>query len=124
MNEAVKTTLLRLSKTAKEKFVFLDKDRNPLEVHHLYREFAKVQKKVGMDQIIRFHDLRHCFASHFMMSGGNLYDLQRILGHTQYAMTQIYAHLSPDYLSGTTQILSFGKMSIEEEKSRPELVIL
>jgi len=34
--------------------------------------------------------------------------MQKILGQTQYEMTQIYAHLSPDHLANKTQILSFG----------------
>lgn len=44
---------------------------------------------------IRFHDLRHTFASHWMMKGGDLFKLQRILGHSDTKMTQRYAHLSP-----------------------------
>lgn len=44
---------------------------------------------------IRFHDLRHTFASHWMMKGGDIYRLQEVLGHQSVEMTQIYAHLSP-----------------------------
>jgi len=43
------------------------------------------------------HVLRHTFASHFVMDGGNLLALQRILGHSEITMTMRYAHLSPDY---------------------------
>ena len=44
------------------------------------------------------HVLRHTFASHFMMNGGNILVLQRILGHSSLAMTMRYAHLAPDHL--------------------------
>lgn len=44
------------------------------------------------------HVLRHTFASHFMMNGGNILVLQRLLGHSSLAMTMRYAHLSPDHL--------------------------
>lgn len=44
------------------------------------------------------HVLRHTFASHFMMNGGNILILQRILGHASLTMTMRYAHLSPDHL--------------------------
>ncbi|MCW5134611.1 phage integrase [Burkholderia cenocepacia] len=44
------------------------------------------------------HVLRHTFASHFMMNGGNILSLQRILGHASLTMTMRYAHLSPDHL--------------------------
>ncbi len=44
------------------------------------------------------HVLRHTFASHFMMNGGNILTLQRILGHANVTMTMRYAHLSPEHL--------------------------
>lgn len=57
---------------------------------------------------IRFHDLRHTFASHFMMNGGDLYTLQKILGHHSITMTERYAHLSPTYLDHARDVVSFG----------------
>lgn len=45
-----------------------------------------------------WHALRHTFASHFIMSGGNILSLQKILGHSDIKMTLIYAHLAPDFL--------------------------
>ncbi|WP_410753376.1 phage integrase [Citrobacter youngae] len=44
------------------------------------------------------HVLRHTFASHFMMNGGNILVLQRILGHTDIKMTMRYAHFAPNHL--------------------------
>ncbi len=44
------------------------------------------------------HVLRHTFASHFMMNGGNILVLQKILGHTDIKMTMRYAHFSPNHL--------------------------
>ncbi|MEH6797964.1 MAG: tyrosine-type recombinase/integrase [Halopseudomonas sabulinigri] len=44
------------------------------------------------------HVLRHTFASHFIMNGGNIVTLQKILGHSSLTMTLRYAHLSPDHL--------------------------
>lgn len=45
------------------------------------------------------HVLRHTFASHFMMRGGNILVLQRILGHTDIKVTMRYAHFAPDHLN-------------------------
>lgn len=42
--------------------------------------------------------LRHTFAAQFMMSGGNILALQKILGHHDIKMTMRYAHLAPDHL--------------------------
>jgi integrase len=44
---------------------------------------------------ITFHGLRHTFASHFMMDGGDIFRLQQYLGHRSQTMTQRYAHLAP-----------------------------
>lgn len=44
------------------------------------------------------HVLRHTFASHFMMNGGNILTLQKILGHSNLIMTMRYAHLAPEHL--------------------------
>lgn len=44
------------------------------------------------------HVLRHTFVVHFMMSGGNILVLQRILGHHDIKMTMRYAHLAPEHL--------------------------
>ncbi|CAH6945331.1 Guanosine 5'-monophosphate oxidoreductase [Vibrio chagasii] len=45
------------------------------------------------------HVLRHSFASHFMMNGGNILVLRDILGHADISMTMRYAHFAPDHLS-------------------------
>lgn len=44
------------------------------------------------------HVLRHTFASHFMMNGGNILVLKDIVGHTDIKMTMRYAHFASDYL--------------------------
>ncbi|MTC69999.1 site-specific integrase [Providencia sp. wls1914] len=44
------------------------------------------------------HVLRHTFASHFMMNGGNILVLRDILGHSDIKMTMIYAHFAPSHL--------------------------
>lgn len=45
------------------------------------------------------HVMRHTFASHFMINGGNIIALQRILGHSSLQMTMKYAHLTPEHLN-------------------------
>ncbi|HCP5916368.1 TPA: tyrosine-type recombinase/integrase [Escherichia coli] len=44
------------------------------------------------------HILRHTFATHFMMNGGSIITLQRILGHATIQQTMTYAHFAPDFL--------------------------
>jgi len=59
-------------------------------------ENARENAKLGED--VTFHTLRHTFASWYMMNGGDLYRLQNYLGHSTIALTQRYAHLSPEHL--------------------------
>lgn len=109
MNDMVCQALWPLWQKQKSQFVFFEEDGSPVDAHHIYRDFHIAQRKAGFQTLIRFHDLRHTFASHFMMKGGNLYDLQKILGHTSIQMTERYAHLSPTHLENAIQIVSFGK---------------
>jgi integrase len=46
----------------------------------------------------RFHDLRHDYASRLVTAGVDLYSVSKLLGHSDVAMSQRYAHLAPDYL--------------------------
>jgi integrase len=64
----------------------------------------RVIKRAGLPDVerggklvryIHFHDLRHTFASHWVMKGGDLFKLQKILGHKTVQMTLRYAHLQP-----------------------------
>lgn len=59
----------------------------------------KLMKDVGMRTASQpWHLLRHTYASHYIMSGGNLIALSKILGHSDIKITMIYSHLSPDFL--------------------------
>ena len=50
------------------------------------------------------HVMRHTFASHFMMNGGNILTLQKILGHASIVQTMAYAHFAPDYLNDAVRL--------------------
>jgi len=124
MNDIVQSLLWPIWQKQKGEFVFCKEDGSAIDAHHIYRDFHIAQKRAGFTKTIRFHDLRHTFASHFMMKGGNLYDLQKILGHTTIKMTERYAHLSPAHLENAMQIISFGKTVslVENEKSPPQIL--
>ncbi|MBW6123293.1 phage integrase [Pseudomonas aeruginosa] len=66
-----------------------------------YKKFGEAVEAVGLDlpagQLT--HVLRHTFASHYMMNGGDILTLQRVLGHASLAMTMKYAHFSPGHLA-------------------------
>ncbi len=71
-----------------------------------YEKFCKILRMVKPDipPNQATHILRHTFASHFMMNGGNIIALQQILGHASIQQTMVYAHLSPDYLQNAVAL--------------------
>lgn len=64
-------------------------------------------KKAGV-QNIGPHGLRHTFASNFLMNGGDIFTLSRILGHKNITSTQIYIHLTEGFLKSAMNIVEFG----------------
>nr|CDQ34848.1 Tyrosine recombinase XerC [Virgibacillus halodenitrificans] len=75
--------------------------------HDAYEAFTNALSRAGitLPRGQRTHVLRHTFASHFVMNGGDLLTLQKILGHRTLQMTMRYAHLSPGHLK---EAVKFG----------------
>jgi integrase len=64
----------------------------------------------------RFHDLRHTFASWYMMNGGDLYELAKILGHSNIKMTERYAKLARNHIARTGSTAREIWKLMEQEK--------
>lgn len=59
--------------------------------------FKQAAVRAGLSPALRFHDLRHTFASHWVLDGGDIFRLSKILGHSSVVITQkTYAHLAPE----------------------------
>lgn len=58
--------------------------------------FPKTEENGRLRRYIVFHDLRHTFASHWMMKRGDVFTLRKILGHKDISMTMRYAHHAPE----------------------------
>jgi len=67
----------------------------------IFSAWDTARRKAGLADV-RIHDLRHSFASLLINSGRSLYEVQKLLGHTQIKTTQRYAHLAPETLLEAT----------------------
>lgn len=65
--------------------------------YHIFRRLLK-ESKPSLPDGQAVHSLRHTFATHFMMNGGSIITLQKILGHSSLQQTLTYAHFAPDFL--------------------------
>ena len=55
--------------------------------------------------------LRQSFSSHFMMGGGDIVTLQRILGHSDIKTTMRYSHLSPEHLASALSLSPLAQLN-------------
>jgi len=85
-------------------FVFPTQGGSHLNPRYLVRAFQKAVRRAGIAHV-RFHDLRHTFATRLVQRGVDLYRVQRLLGHKTSLMTQRYAHHSPESLREGVRVL-------------------
>jgi len=94
MNEAVKMALIKVRKHPNSAYAFCSRGGKPF--YNVRKSFFTALKKSGIINF-HFHDLRHTFASHLVMSGVDLNTVRELMGHKSLDMTLRYAHLSPDH---------------------------
>jgi integrase/recombinase XerD len=104
INEAALTTIKKyieesrpeLLKKKISQFLFLAKGGKPMTRQRLWQLIKKYSTELSIN--ISPHTLRHCFASHLLDGGADLRALQKMLGHTDIATTQIYTKVTPERL--------------------------
>ena len=55
--------------------------------------FHKYKVKAGITKKVSVHTLRHCFATHLLEAGTNIYHIKQLLGHADISTTTFYLHL-------------------------------
>ena len=70
--------------------------KNGAAFNNVRRSWDGVLKAAKITRF-RWHDMRHDFASRLTMAGVDLNTVRELLGHSDYAMTQRYAHLAPEH---------------------------
>jgi integrase len=72
--------------------------------NNVKKAWAEITKAAGVPDL-RWHDLRHDFASQLVMKGAPLFTVQKLMGHANSRMTQRYAKLAPSTLADAVGLL-------------------
>ena len=90
----------------------------------IWHSWDTARKRSGLEDV-RIHDLRHSFASFLINNGRSIYEVQKLLGHTQIKTTQRYSHLSQKSLiaaaNTATDALPLAQM-MPKDRGQIELV--
>ena len=93
--------------SALTEWIFPDllKPESPTRPESAYRQLKKLLAETGLPDI-RFHDLRHTFATHALAGGVDAKTLSGILGHTKASFTlDTYAHVTGDMQRHAAQVV-------------------
>lgn len=108
MNSTLKRELASIRNSRKGEFIFSQNGDRPIDASNFRsRMWFKDLEEAGIPRI-RIHDSRHTYASLFMMSGGDIYDLKMLLNHSTVAMTEKYAKLSPKHLAKVKDLITIN----------------
>ncbi len=91
------------SPTARDDLLFIN-PRTGKRYDSFYAAWHRARDDAGLPEV-RIHDLRHTYASLLINQGVTLYEVQTLLGHSNAAMTQRYAHLLPDRLHARAELV-------------------
>ena len=118
-NSAIKEINIYINKFRKqlniqnesENILFLNRRGKKLTREMIFTIVKTLAKKSGLNKNISPHTFRHSFATHLVDGGADLRAVQEMLGHESIITTEIYTHLSKDYLKQT--ITDFHPRSIK-----------
>lgn len=95
INDTLKGVLQGITRRLDIPYIFYD-NATGKPFGDVKRAFATACRRAGIKDF-HFHDLRHTFASHLVMSGVDLTTVKELLGHKTLTMTLRYAHLAPSH---------------------------
>lgn len=82
----------------------------PMSSSCITKPFKDAVRSAGVPSGCSLHSLRHAYATHQLIAGMPLYELQNQLGHTDIKTTQRYLHWLPEMGSGARDLLAGWRM--------------
>ena len=124
LNDAAMAVLDQLDSKGKSEWLFTSsrKDENGerKRMSTINKVWQQIRQEAGLPWL-RLHDLRHNYASMLVNSGRTLYEVQKILGHSDSTVTERYAHLSTKTLQDAANSASeyLDKALADTAESKP-----
>ncbi|MBE6338301.1 MAG: site-specific tyrosine recombinase XerD [Lentimicrobiaceae bacterium] len=78
--------------------VFINRRGSGLSRQMVFLIIKDLAEKTGIKKNIGPHTIRHSFATHLLEGGADLRAVQQMLGHSSISTTEIYTHISDQYL--------------------------
>ncbi len=83
--------------------VFLNRRGQKLTRVMIFTMIRKAVAAAGIDKAVSPHSFRHSFATHLLVGGADIRQVQVLLGHSDITTTEIYTHLDYDHLRRTVE---------------------
>ena len=111
LNATVRAAIYPLLQ-AKKGRVFIKPDGTPIAPNYVRNHVLPAICKKAEIKNIGPHGFRHTFSAHFLMKGGSMWDLSKILGHSSIETTErYYAHFSSAHIQKRAAVVEFGNPS-------------
>lgn len=81
-------------------WLFYSRDKNlPMATATAQKIYYRTKKAAKINKGKGIHTLRHCFATHLLEKGIDIYLIKRFLGHKTIQTTMVYLHVVPNRMS-------------------------
>lgn len=119
MNATVHSLLSDLAKRTTSPLVFPSSRKPGEKLLDLKKGFKKAVQVAGVYKI-RFHDMRHTFATRLIRAGVDIITVQKLLGHSKITMTERYTHSLADVkMAAVSKLDLAGVCSVPDPNRTP-----